>query len=134
MFEEQRSLIFLDTNFLMAISQHPNFNVSFELDRVIPGNRVLIVLEPIFSELQKLFLKGNPKDRMHSRLAIDFVHKHCQQWPSEYSHRNIDFILLYYGKERKGIVATNDRKLKRMARKKGIKILYIRSQRFLELQ
>jgi rRNA-processing protein FCF1 len=118
----------------MAISQNPNFNLSYELDRIIPGNRVLVVLEPIFSELQKLHQKGNPKDQMHSRLAIEFVNKHCQQWPSEYSHRNIDFILLHYGKERKGIIATNDRKLKRMALKKGIKILYIRSQRFLELQ
>ncbi|MHA2245608.1 MAG: type II toxin-antitoxin system VapC family toxin [Candidatus Hodarchaeales archaeon] len=130
----QRSLIFLDTNFLMALCQMPNFNLSYELDRVIPRNRILVVLEPIFSELKKLHLKGKPKERMESRVAIEFVHKYCQQWPSEYNHRNIDFILLHYGKERNGIIATNDRKLKRMARKKGIKLLYIRNQRFLELQ
>ena len=118
----------------MALCQMPNFNLSYELDRVIPRNRVLVVLEPIFSELKKLHLKGNPKERMESRVAIEFVHKYCQQWPSEYNHRNIDFILLQYGKERHGIIATNDRKLKRMARKKGIKLLYIRNQRFLELQ
>lgn len=118
----------------MALSQMANFNLSYELDRVIPGNRILVVLDPIFSELKKLNLKGNPKDRMESRIAIEFVHKYCQQWPSEYSHRNIDFILLHYGKEKSGIIATNDRKLKRMARKNGIKLLYIRNQRFLELQ
>ncbi|MFX0123019.1 MAG: PIN domain-containing protein [Candidatus Hodarchaeota archaeon] len=130
----EQTLIFLDTNFLMALSQNPNFNLSYELDRVIPGNRVLVVLDPIFSELEKLNLKGNPKERMEARTAIEFVHKYCQQWPSEYSHRNVDFVLLHHGKEKKGIIATNDHKLKRMARKNGIKLLYIRSQRFLELQ
>ncbi|UCE14603.1 MAG: hypothetical protein JSV04_05335 [Candidatus Heimdallarchaeota archaeon] len=128
------TFIFLDTNFLMALSQLTNFNLSYELDRVIPGNRKLIVLEPIFSELRKLQEQGNPKVQMESRIAIDFVHKFCQKKPSEYDHRNIDFILLHYGKERNGIIATNDRKLKRAARKKGIKTLYIRSRRFLELQ
>jgi len=127
-------LIFLDTNFLMALGQNPNFNLSYELDRVIPGNRVLIVLDPIFSELEKLNLKGNPKERMEARIAIEFVDKYCQRWPSEYNHRNIDFILLHYGEEKNGIIATNDRKLKKMARKNGIKLLYIRNQRFLELQ
>ncbi|UCG03717.1 MAG: hypothetical protein JSW11_06970 [Candidatus Heimdallarchaeota archaeon] len=118
----------------MALCQNPNFNLSYELDRVIPGKRRLIVLDPIFSELEKLNLKGNPKDRIEARVAIEFVHKYCQRWPSEYSHRNIDFVLLHYGKEKDGIIATNDRKLKRMARKNGIKLLYIRNQRFLELQ
>ncbi|MHA2203596.1 MAG: hypothetical protein ACW991_07890, partial [Candidatus Hodarchaeales archaeon] len=111
----------------MALSQIPNFNLSYELDRVIPGNRVLVVLGSVFSELMKLNQKGNPKDQMESRIAIEFVHKYCQQWPSEYTHRNTDFVLLHYGKENNGIIATNDRKLKRMARKKGIKLLYIRN-------
>lgn len=131
---DHTTFIFLDTNFLMALSQLTNFNLSYELDRVIPGNRKLIVFEPIFSELQKLQEQGSPKVQMESRIAIDFVHKFCQKEPSEYDHRNIDFILLHYGKKRKGIIATNDRKLKRAARKKGIRILFIRSRRFLELQ
>lgn len=118
----------------MALGQIPNFNISYELDRVIPGNRLLIVIDPIFSELKKIQLKGNPKEKMESRIAIEFINKYCQKWPSEYKHRNIDFILLHYGKERNGIIATNDRKLKRTARKKGIQILYIRNQQFLELE
>jgi rRNA-processing protein FCF1 len=118
----------------MALSQNPSLNLSYELDRVIPGKRVLVVLDPIFTELEKLNLKGNPKEQMEARIAIEFVDKYCQQWPSEYEHRNIDFVLLYYGKEKNGIIATGDRKLKKLARKKGIKLLYIRNQRFLELQ
>ena len=62
----------------MALSQNPNFNLSYELDRVIPGNRVLVILDPIFSELEKLNLKGNPKDRMEARIAIEFVHKYIE--------------------------------------------------------
>ncbi len=125
--------IFLDTNFLMALVQIPNFNLSFELDRVIPGNRVLIVLKPILSELQKLNRKGNPKVQLESRFALEFVHKNCQQWPTHYNHRNIDFTLLEYGEERNGIIATNDRQLKKLARRKGIRVLYIRNRRYLEL-
>ena len=125
--------IFFDTNFLMALAQFPNFNLSFELDRVIPGNRVLIVLKPILSELQKLNQQGNPKVQLESRLAIEYVNKKCQQWSTHYDHRNIDFTLLQYGEERNGIIATNDRQLKKLARGKGIKVLYIRNRRYLEL-
>ena len=118
----------------MALSQNPNFNLSYELDRVIPGKRVLIVLDPIFSELEKLNLQGTPKERMEARIAIEFVHKYCQRCPSDFKHRNVDFVLLHHGKDKNGILATSDRKLKKMARKIGIKLLYIRNQRFLELQ
>ena len=117
----------------MALAQMPSFNLSYELDRVIPGNRVLIVLKPIFLELQKLNQEGTPKTQAESRFAIEFVRKNCQQWDSDYNHRNIDFILLQYGEDRNGIIATNDRRLKRLARKKRIRVLYIRSRRYLEL-
>lgn len=127
-------LIFLDTNFLLAIGQMPRFNFSYEIDRIIPGSRLLIVLEPIFLELEKIRRTSNPKVQMEARMSIEFVEKVCQRWNSEYTHRNTDFILLYHGEKRKGIIATNDRKLKKLARKKGIKILFIRNRRFLELQ
>jgi rRNA-processing protein FCF1 len=112
----------------------PRFNFSYEIDRVIPGSRLLIVLEPIFLELEKIRRNSSPKVQMEAKMSIEFVEKVCQRWNSEYVHRNIDFVLLYYGEKRKGIIATNDRKLKKLARKKGIKILFIRNRRFLELQ
>ena len=123
----------MDTNFLIALAQIPNFNLSFELDRVIPGNRKLIVLKPILSELQKLNQEGNPKVQLESRFALEFVDKNCQHWSTQFNHRNIDFTLLKYGEEKKGIIATNDRQLKRLARRKGIKVLFIRNRRYLEL-
>jgi len=131
------TLIFLDTNFLLALGQMINFNLSYELDRVLPRKRTLIVLEPVFLELQRLNLKGNPKIQMESRIAIDFVHKFCEIMPTDFLHKNIDFILLHYAemyRNSNGIIATNDRQLRRIARKKKIRTLYIRSQRFLELQ
>ncbi|MFX0185275.1 MAG: PIN domain-containing protein [Candidatus Hodarchaeota archaeon] len=131
------TLIFLDTNFLLALSQMINFNLSYELDRVLPRKRTLIVLEPVFLELQRLNLKGSPKVQMESRMAIDFVHKFCEIMPTDFRHKNIDFILLHYAEKYRnsnGIIATNDRQLRRLARERKIKTLYIRSQRFLELQ
>ncbi|MFX0052004.1 MAG: hypothetical protein ACFE8U_12005 [Candidatus Hermodarchaeota archaeon] len=127
----------MDTNFLLALSQMVNFNLSYELDRVLPGRRTLVVLEPVFLELEQLNLKGNPKVKMESHIAIDFVHKFCERWPTDYHHKNIDFILLHYAelhRSSNSIIATNDRQLRRLARKNKIQTLYIRSQRFLELQ
>lgn len=132
--DSSKDLIFLDTNFLMAIAQMQGINFSHELDRVIPGNRQLIVLTPILAELKKLHREGSPKVKKESQLAIEYVQKYCSKEESEYTHKNIDFILLDNGEKRKGIIATNDRKLKRLAQKKGIRILYIRNKSFLELK
>ena len=132
--DNSKVLIFLDTNFLMAIAQMQGINFSHEFDRIIPGKRQLIVLTPIFVELQKLHREGSPKVKKESRLAIEYVQKYCSKEESEYTHKNIDFILLDNGEKRKGIIATNDRKLKRLAQKKGIRTLYIRNKSFLELK
>ncbi|WP_455140065.1 type II toxin-antitoxin system VapC family toxin [Candidatus Hodarchaeum mangrovi] len=126
--------IFLDTNFLMALGQFTNFNISSELDRVIPRSRQLIVLEPIFQEIQKLYETGNPKTKIEAKLALDFVEKYCIIRSSPFKHRNVDFILLFNSEKENGIIATNDNRLKKMARNKQIKTLYIRNKRILELR
>ena len=126
--------IYLDTNFIMALAQMPNFNLSYELDRVIPGSRELIVLDQILLELHKLNKEGSPKTQKESKTAIEFVQKHSKVLLSEYKHKNVDFVLLHHGKMNNAIIATNDRKLKRLAQKQGIRTLYIRNKRFLELK
>ena len=118
----------------MALSQMPGLNLSFELDRVIPGTRELIILSPIKHELEKLHKSTSLRVQKEAQVALSFVEKYCQVWEVDYKHKNVDFILLDYGEEFSGIIATNDRKLKKIARKKQIKTLYIRSQRYLETQ
>ncbi len=126
--------IFFDTNFLMALGQFTRFNLTFELDRVLPGHRVSVVLSPIKGELEKLLNEGSSKVQKEAQIALTYAKNNCQMWPVDYTHKNVDFILLYYAQEYKGIVATNDRQLKKIARKKSIKTLYIRNQRYLMLQ
>ena len=126
--------IFFDTNFLMALGQFERFNLTFELDRVLPGHRVSVVLSPIIKELEKLFTVGSPKVQKEAQIALTYAKNNCQMWSVDYTHKNVDFILLFYAQKHKGIVATNDRLLKKIARKKGIKTLFIRSQRYLMLQ
>jgi len=131
---KKTSHIFFDTNFLMALGQFTRFNITYELDRVLPGHRVGVVLNPIKGELEKLLDEGSPKVQKEAQIALTYAKNNCQMWPVDYTHKNVDFILLYYAQEYKGIVATNDRQLKRIARKKGIKILFIRNQSYLMLQ
>ena len=123
--------IFFDTNFLMALGQFARFNLTFELDRVLPGQRVCVVLSPIIGELEKLLNEGSSKVRKEAQIALTYAKNNCQMWPVDYTHKNVDFILLHYAQEYKGIVATNDRLLKKIARKKGIKTLFIRNQSYL---
>lgn len=131
--DNKSTLILLDTNFLLCIGQM-RLNISHELDRVVPQHRTLIVLEPIFAELQEISQQGNPKVRLESRTAFQFVHKNCEIRPSRHSHKNIDFILLSTAQDIRGIIATNDRQLRNLARKKNIKVLYVRNKRWLELK
>ena len=118
----------------MALGQFERFNISFELDRVLPGQRTCIVLSPIKGELEKLLNKGSPKVQKEAQIALIYVKNNCEMWTAEYKHKNVDFTLLYYAQKYNGIVATNDRQLKKIARNKGIRTLYIRSQRYLMLQ
>ena len=126
--------IFFDTNFLMALGQFARFNLTFELDRVLPGHRVCVVLSPIIGELEKLLNEGSSKVRKEAQIALTYAKNNCQMWPVDYTHKNVDFILLHYAQEYKGIVASNDRMLKKIARKKGIKTLFIRNQSYLMMQ
>ncbi|MHA1228052.1 MAG: type II toxin-antitoxin system VapC family toxin [Candidatus Hodarchaeales archaeon] len=127
------ALVFLDTNFLMALGQFPSLNLSHELDRVIPQKKELVVIEPVIQELEKIIKEGKPKTKFVARLALDFVEKFCEKRSVTYFHKNIDFILLHYAEHENGIIATNDKKLRKLAKKKNIKTLYIRNIRFLEL-
>ncbi|MFW9778289.1 MAG: PIN domain-containing protein [Candidatus Heimdallarchaeota archaeon] len=132
--KKRGTLILLDTNFLLAISQNPVLNISHELDRVIPQKRTLIVLEPILSELRKIKEHGSPKVRLDTRMALEFVNRYCEIWATDHIHRNIDFILLSTAQDLQAIIATNDHHLKTLAKEKGIKILYVRNRRWLELR
>ncbi|MHA1973793.1 MAG: type II toxin-antitoxin system VapC family toxin [Candidatus Hodarchaeales archaeon] len=126
-------LVFLDTNFLMALGQFPSLNLSHELDRVVPQKKELIVIQPVIQELEKIMQESKPKTKNVARLALDFIAKFCKKREVAYSHKNIDFILLYAAEQENGIIATNDKKLRKLAKKKNIKTLYIRNIRFLEL-
>ncbi len=132
--EDSGKVIFLDTNFLMAIGQMTSFNLSYELDRVLPGKRKLIVLRPILNELTKLHQSGKIKVEKEAQIALTYVEKYCKIWQSDYDHKNIDFILLEYGERHNGMIATNDRQLKRLARKKGLLTLFIRNQSYLMIE
>jgi len=126
--------IFLDTNFLMAIGQMTSLNLTYELDRVLPGKRELIILEPILLELKKLNQSGKIKVEKEAEIALRYIEKECKIWNTDYDHKNIDFVLLEYGERYNGIIATNDRQLKRLARKKGLLTLFIRNQSYLMLE
>lgn len=118
----------------MAIGQMTSFNLPFELDRVLPGKRVLVVLKPILHELKKLQQSGKIKVEKEAQIALVYVERQCQVWDTDYFHKNIDFVLLEYGERHNGIIATNDRQLKRLARKKGLLTLFIRNQSYLMLE
>ncbi|MHA2175931.1 MAG: type II toxin-antitoxin system VapC family toxin [Candidatus Hodarchaeales archaeon] len=126
--------VFLDTNFLMALGQMFGLNMTHEIDRVIPAKRKLIILTPITRELVKLKGSSSLKVQKEAEIALQFIKKYCQEWEVEYQHKNVDFILLHYSREYNGFLATNDKRLKKLARKNGVRTLYIRNQKYLEIQ
>lgn len=126
--------IFIDTNFLMALGAMKGFNLSYELERIFPEKHELIILTPIFNELTTLSVKSKPKVQQQAKLALRFVEIKCQILKPKYRHRYPDFVLLHYCEKYSGVLATNDKQLKQLAKKRGLQILYIRDKRYLELQ
>lgn len=120
--------ILIDTNMLLAQFQR-RLDLFGELDRLFEGEpHRFVVLEQCIGELGKISLQQGPEARAArsaaeqagvlaaaGRLAVEKGRK-----------GNVDEALLSYAVERGAAVATNDFKLKRLLREKGVRVATLR--------
>lgn len=107
-------------------------DVVTDLKNLLPSYYDLIVPSLVIDELAKLKKKSKGKDKIAASVAYKIA---CNEpFKNVYIKKtdHVDNLLLDYCTEN-DVLCTNDRILRKRARKRGITVIYLRQHRFLEV-
>jgi rRNA-processing protein FCF1 len=123
--------VILDANFLLVPFQF-KVDIFSEIEALVGGFEP-IVLSTTIEELKKLSTVKSEKTRRNSLAALELVKK-CRIVDVELRpNESYDDIILRVANEGKYIVATNDSKLRKRLRDKGITTIFLRQKSRLEM-
>ncbi|NHJ38561.1 MAG: hypothetical protein FK731_00915 [Asgard group archaeon] len=125
--------IVIDTNIVIFTSEG-KFNLSREIERLIPQKHEIILLSTCLKEFEYLINK-KPKMKKHKRFAKKLLKtiKLVDYDPMEI--KTTDEKIIHYAKLKypECIVVTNDSKLKKLLRDENIPVIFVRTINHLEL-
>lgn len=117
--------VILDTNFLItAIKFRINLSYAF-FDR-FSHRYEIVLLQPVRNEFDILISRGIKE----AKLALAIAEKYAEIIPVAVSEENIevDDILINYALDNQGIIATNDKTLRKKAKIARIQVLTIKNK------
>ena len=122
----------MDTNFFM-VPEKFRIDVFGEFDRIIDEKYELITIDPVINELEGLSC-GNGKDARAARIGLKlFKGKHLKVLKTK--EKNADKAILKLSEKLSNCaVATLDKELERKLKKRGAKLIYLRSRKYLVLE
>ena len=127
----ERTRIILDTNFLMIPGQF-KVDIFHELDKIASFPHEICIFKETIDELNKIAEK-NTKDKINAKIALMFIkQKNLKILKNSLKKQDfyIDDIIL--GNVREGdYVCTQDQDLKRLLKKQNIKIIALKSRKYL---
>jgi rRNA-processing protein FCF1 len=120
--------VILDTNFI-AIPAEFGIDIFSEAELLLERRLKFILLQSVVQEIE---VKADEKNfrvakALFDRCSIEEVSSSLNMLP-------VDDQLLEYTISINGILATNDRELRRKARKKGVPVLFLRGKKRLVLE
>jgi len=125
--------VIFDANFLFVPSQF-RIDVFEEVGNLLKQRFEPVILSATLEELEKLAKKGSPKVRKQALLGLELAKK-CRVIEAKPSmNESYDDVIVRAALDLGGIVATNDRTLKRKLRNKGVAVIYLREKTHLELE
>jgi len=124
--------VILDTNFFM-VPEKFKIDVFGELDRIVEGEYELVTVDSVIKELNKLS-RGNGKDARAARIGLKlFKGKDLKVLKTK--EKNADEAILKLSEKISNcVVATLDKELEKKLKKRGIKLIYLRSKKYLVLE
>jgi len=123
--------IILDTNFLLIPMQF-RVDVFSEIDRICLFGYKLYVLDKTIDELKSIVEKQRGKHKLAAKVALQLIKKKDISKIKTGEGRVDDLILKLLDKG--SVLATQDGLLRKKAAKKGIKLIVLRSKKYLELK
>lgn len=120
--------IILDTNFLMIPELH-GVDIFSELDRIIDADYDLIIPEVVIGELENIEKNGELSERKAARVGLELSSR-AERIESE---EPADKEILRLAQDRENsAVATNDSRLQKLLRDRGVPIIFLRQKSHLE--
>ena len=136
-------LIFLDANFILTPSTL-NVDIYKELKINFPNTYELVVLSAIFTELEEKIKKYPRKTKLKQeyqlcRAILEQQSYTLIQCERQYPGKLVDDLLLDFAlnssKEgNKVYIATNDKELRKKCRDNKMKVIFVRQNKFLEIE
>jgi len=121
-----RIAVIFDTNFILSCLK---FGINFgDLSFVIEKNFEIFVPSNVIYELKNINL--NNEDSILRNIALKLI----DDYKTLELKGNVDTSILSFAEKKKCIVCTNDKKLRRALRKKGVAVIFIRNKKYLELE
>ncbi len=132
--EKKEWLVIPDTNFLLVPGQF-GVDVFSELRRILDVRFKIAVPNVVLQELEVIERKSRGKDLMAIRMAKKLAERFERVDIGEFGKRPIDDQIFEFAvKNKRVIICTNDKGLKRRLREKGVPVVYLRSKKILELE
>lgn len=138
-----KSQIFLDANFVLTPSTL-NVDIYEQLKINFPNSFELVVLSAIFTELEEKIKRYPRKTKLKQeyqlcRAILEQQKYTLIQCERQYPGKLVDDLLLEYAiksfKQGKNVyIATNDKELRRKCRDNKIKVIFVRQNKFLEIE
>ncbi len=120
-----RVTVIFDTNFILSCVK---FGIDFsQVHTLIEKSHEIVIPSNVLHELNTLDLKG--QDATARRIALDLI----DEYPVLTLEGKVDTSILTFAENHECVVCTNDRKLRRSLRKKGIPTVFIRKRKYLEM-
>jgi rRNA-processing protein FCF1 len=122
-------IILLDTNFLLVPFRF-KIDIFSEFERIIDEKIDLIVLDVCLNELKKITkeIEFNSIIEMLKRKNVKVIEL------EKGGKKDIDKIIIEFAKEKNCVIATNDKSLRKMAKKNGLNTIFLRKKKFLEIE
>lgn len=122
--------VILDSNFLMIPSEF-HLDIFSELDKILNRKVQKIIISPVYDELERISVTGDPKHRRQAELALKLIARFEITKIKSDINEAVDDLILRLAKEWQCPVATNDRKLLRKLRSSNVPIVYLRQRTHL---
>ncbi len=125
--------VILDTNFLTVPAQF-GVDVFSEAERLLERSVEFVLLRSVLDEIKSKFDRAGKTESRLFKVALDLAQR-CSIIETDQSMRNsiVDDQLLDYAASVNGVLATNDRELRKKATMRGIPVLMLRGKKHLEL-
>lgn len=101
-----------------------------QIEEILNSKPVFIVLSQVKKELEKIANTGSPRERRAAAVALELIKAKCIVMDLGQSEaKGVDELIIDAALREKALVATNDRKLRKKLREKGLAEIYFREEK-----